>query len=353
MVGCAPGQVNRARPCATLSKMPAAVRNAEVIRQWQILREVESRRTGVTIHDLARLVRVSTRTIRRDLQALQEAGFAIYDEGGEYETKRWRLDTQPFRTVEEGLSVADVAALYLSRSVVEALSGWPLADELAAAFAKIDRALNPRMREFLSTLPQVISTKAGPRAREQSDRLVDVTRRLFDAARDRRVVVMRYFSAASNRAKSYTVQPYRLALAQGGVYLVAWVPPYGEFRTFAAERIERLSVTEETFRRTRELPADLFGSSLGVFWAPPERIELEFDARVARFVRGRVWHESQRIEERPDGGLRLTLDVSNDWALRSWVLGFGASVRVIGPQALADAVRDEFARGLSRYAPAP
>ena len=75
------------------------MRNAEVIRQWQILREIESRRTGVTIHELAALVKVTTRTIRRDLQALQEAGFAIYDEGEENETKRWRLEIQPFRTV--------------------------------------------------------------------------------------------------------------------------------------------------------------------------------------------------------------------------------------------------------------
>src|SRR5262245_63729699 len=88
------------------------VRNAEVIRQWQVLREIESRRTGVTIHELAKLVKVSTRTIRRDLQALQEAGFSVFDEGDENETKRWRLSGSPFRAVEEGLSVADVAALY-------------------------------------------------------------------------------------------------------------------------------------------------------------------------------------------------------------------------------------------------
>src|SRR5690242_6014054 len=136
------------------------MRNAEVIRQWQILREIESRRTGVTIHELAKKVHVTTRTIRRDLQALQEAGFAVYDEGEENETKRWRLDGQPFRAVQEGLSVSDLAALHLSRSLVEALSGWPLADELRSAFAKIDAALNPRMREFLATLPQVVSTKA-------------------------------------------------------------------------------------------------------------------------------------------------------------------------------------------------
>ena len=67
------------------------MRNAEVIRQWQVLREIEARRSGVTIHELATLVKVSTRTIRRDLQALQEAGFSVYDEGEENETKRWRL----------------------------------------------------------------------------------------------------------------------------------------------------------------------------------------------------------------------------------------------------------------------
>jgi len=324
------------------------MRNAEVIRQWQILREVESRRTGVTIHELAALVKVTTRTIRRDLQALQEAGFAIFDDGEENETKRWRLDAQPFRAVQEGLSVADVAALYLSRSVVDSLSGWPLADELAAAFVKLEHALNPRMREFLSTLPQVLSAKAGPKARPQ--RVVDVTRRLFDAARERRVIDMRYFSAKSNRAKAYAVQPYRLALAHGGVYLIAFVPQYDAFRTFAVERIEKLSVSEDTFRKTRELPANLFGASLGVFWAEPERIELEFDARIAPYVRGRVWHDSQRTEERPDGRLAMTLDVSNDWALRSWVLGFGASVRVVRPQALANAIGEEFARGRTLYA---
>jgi len=328
------------------------MRNAEVIRQWQILREIEARRTGVTIHELAAMVNVTTRTIRRDLQALQESGFAVYDEGEENETKRWRLNAQPFRSLEDGFSVADVAALYLSRSVVEALSGWPLADELRSVFEKLERALNPRMREFLSTLPNVVSAKAGPRAQPAgSAKLMDITRRLFDAARDRRVVEMRYFSATSNRAKTYVVHPYRLALAQGGVYLVAWVPLYEEFRTFAAERIERLSVSEETFRKTRELPADVFGASMGVFWAPPEPVELEFEARVAAYIRGRMWHESQQIQELPDGRVRVTLQVSNDWALRSWVLGFGAAVRVIGPPALADFVLDELKRAAAHYQP--
>jgi predicted DNA-binding transcriptional regulator YafY len=320
------------------------MRNAEVIRQWQILREIEARRAGVTIHELASLVKVSTRTIRRDLQALQEAGFSIYDEGEENETKRWRLDAQPFRSVQEGLSVADVAALYLGRSIVDAMSGWPLAGELGTALAKIERALNPRMREFLATLPHVVSAKAAPHASRKSERLIDVTRRLFDAVRDRRRTEMRYFSAQSRRAKSYAVEPYRLTLAQGGVYLIAFVPAYDEFRTFAVERIERLTVSEDTFRKTRELPEDLFGSSMGVFSGPAEHIELEFNATIAPYIAGRVWHDSQKVTELPDGRIRLTLEVSNDWALRSWLLGFGAAVHVVSPQRLADEIRGEHQR---------
>lgn len=325
------------------------MRNAEVIRQWQILREIESRRGGVTIHELSKLVNVTTRTIRRDLQALQAAGFALYDEGAENETKRWRLDAQPFRSVQEGLSVADVAALYLGRSLVDGLSGWPLSEELRAAFSKIEGSLNPKTREFLATLPQVISTKAAPRTGRASGQLGNISQRLLDATRDRREIEMRYFSASSNRAKSYRVQPYRLTLAQGGVYLVAWVPQYDAFRTFAVERIERLSVRDETFRRTRDLPADLFGGSMGVFSGQPERVEVEFEARLAPYIRGRVWHESQTIEPLPDGRLRVTLNVSDDYALRSWLLGFGSGVRVIGPASLAEAMTQELGRALRLY----
>jgi predicted DNA-binding transcriptional regulator YafY len=325
------------------------MRNAEVIRQWQILREIEGRRTGVTIHELAQQTGVSTRTIRRDLQALQEAGFAVYDEGDENETKRWRLESQPFRAVQEGLSVSDVAALYLSRALVEAISGWPLANELRDAFAKIERGLNDRMREFLATLPQVLSAKAGPGAGAPTASAIDITRRLLDATRSRRVVSMRYFSASRNRAKQYELHPYRLALATGGVYLVAWVPAYNEFRTFAVGRIERLSVGEETFRRSHELPENLFSQSMGVFWGEAERIEVEFEATTAPFVRGRVWHESQRVTELPEGRLRVVLDVSVDWALKSWLLGFGSGVRVVSPTALATAILDEFEKGRAQY----
>jgi predicted DNA-binding transcriptional regulator YafY len=67
-------------------------RNSELIRQWTLFQRLTSRRTN-TIPKLAAGLNVTTRTIRRDLDALQAAGFPIYDEvvNG---TKFWRLDAK-------------------------------------------------------------------------------------------------------------------------------------------------------------------------------------------------------------------------------------------------------------------
>ena len=144
---------------------------------------------------------------------------------------------------------------------------------------------------------------------------------------------MRYHSFSSDREKEYSIEPYRLVFAQGGFYVVAYVPEYKPLRTFAVERIQSLSVTEERFD-PMDLPADAFANSLGVNQGTPERIEIVFEPRIARHLKERVWHPSQQIEDAADGRLTMTLNVCNDFALRSWILGFGPLARVVSPPEL-------------------
>ena len=161
---------------------------------------------------------------------------------------------------------------------------------------------------------------------------------------------MRYHSFSSNREKDYVLEPYRLVFAQGGLYVVAFVPEYKQLRTFAVERILSLSVTEERFEPI-DLPEDAFAHSLGVNQGTPERIEIVFEPRIARYVKERVWHSSQQTDEAADGSLTMTLNVCNDWALRSWILGFGPLARVVSPPELATQILDEIDRTRSHYVP--
>ena len=80
-----------------------------------------------------------------------------------------------------------------------------------------------------------------------------------------------------------------------------------------------------------------------------QRIEIAFEPRIARYIRERVWHASQEIQDQGDGGAILTLNVSNDFALRSWILGFGALARVVSPPELAAQISEEIEQARRRY----
>jgi predicted DNA-binding transcriptional regulator YafY len=322
-------------------------RNAEVIRQWSILRDLEASRR-LTIDDLAERTGVTTRTIRRDLEALQTSGFPLFDElidGKRY----WTLEAKAFKRLDDtGFTLAELSALYFSRTLVECLAATPFQQDVASAFEKLGAALTPGMRQFLDRLPLVIQSKGtAPRAgNDKAER--EYIARLLDATLNHRRTTMKYFSMSSGREKDYLIEPYRLIYSPGGLYLQAFVPEYNEIRTFSVDRIRGISLMEERFKPTAALDA-AFAHSIGVNEGTPERIELAFEPHIAPYVRERRWHASQTHVDRKDGGVVLSLDVCNDWALRSWILSFGPLVRVVKPATLAAQIKDEIVRASERY----
>jgi len=323
-------------------------RNQEVIRQWRLLHALEASRHGATIDGLASELEVTTRTIRRDLAALQEAGFALYDERDDQGRVHWRLDGHALRGLESGFTLPELCAMYLSRNLLEAVAGTPFQRDLTNAFARLEKMLSPRMRQFLDRLPSVLAAKPGPRARGAASS-PDAVARLLEATLHFRVTTMTYHSVSSKRVKEYLVHPYRLAFAQGGMYLLAYVPEYKSVRTFAIDRITSVTLEKQTFTPKQDIGDDVFANSLGVNTGPAQRVEIEFSADVAPYVRARVWHASQDVRDNGDGGVHVTMDVCHDWALRSWILSWGPFARVVAPAALARTIRADLEAAGTRY----
>lgn len=329
------------------------MRNAEVIRQWTILRELEASRRA-TIDALARKAGVTTRTIRRDLDALQTSGFPLFDEvvdGKRY----WTLESKAFRRLDEtGFTLAELSALYFSRTLVECLAATPFKQDVAAAFDKLAAALTPGMRQFFDRLPLVFQAKGGREhtgaERAEAKWARERVARLVDATLNHRRATMKYFSMSSGREKEYLIEPYRLVYSPEGLYVLAFVPAYKERRTFSVDRIRGLSLLEERFTPS-EVPDSVFAHSLGINEGAPEHIEIAFEPRIAPYVRERRWHPSQTHTDRKDGGVVLSLEVCNDWALRSWILSFGPLARVISPASLKTQIRDEIERAREAYTP--
>lgn len=324
-------------------------RSQEAIRQWQMLRALAASRLGLTVESLATEQRVTTRTIRRDLAALQEAGFPLYQEKRDTHTS-WKIDARTLQGLDSGFTLIELCALYFSRATLECVASAPFHEELSRAFGRFEETLTPAMRQFLDRLPAVVGAKPAAGGKRGTRAHRDRVAQLLDASLHRRKVRMQYHSLTSRRTKVYHVDPYRVIYAEGGLYLRAYVPEYGEIRTFAVERIERLKLRDEHFTEPVQ-PVDAFPHSLGVHSGPPEHIEIEFDARIAAHVAEREWHPSQKVRVLPDGSARLEMQVCNDWALRRWILGFGSQVRVLSPSTLAEDILDELDAARAQYAP--
>jgi predicted DNA-binding transcriptional regulator YafY len=325
------------------------MRNAEVIRQWKILKRIEAGRY-TTAQDLAEEHDVTERTIRRDIEALQEAGFPLYDERGEGR-KVWRLVDGYKQRLSQTFTLSELAALYFGRNLISFLGGAPFAQDLESAFAKITEALPARSLPYLSRIQDLFAARPDP-WKDYSQKQ-DVIAALVDATLHQRQARIDYFSFNSKRTKAYTVDPYRVVYYHGGLYLYARAHEYGEVRTFAVERISRIEVLEAGF----ELPPDFnvaeyARSAFGIAGGKPVAVELSFDAEMAGYIRERVWHESQTLAERPDGSVLLGMSVAPSWELKSWIKGFVPHVRVLQPAALRDEVVRELSAGLGAAAPA-
>jgi predicted DNA-binding transcriptional regulator YafY len=111
-------------------------------------------------------------------------------------------------------------------------------------------------------------------------------------------------------------------------------------RTFALHRMRRVTPLERTFVPRQDLEDDPFEHSLGIYSGPPVPVVLEFSTRAAAYVAERQWHASQTTTAHADGRLTMRLRVSDDFALRTWILGFGREVRVLEPSSLAAWVKE-------------
>jgi predicted DNA-binding transcriptional regulator YafY len=79
------------------------------------------------------------------------------------------------------------------------------------------------------------------------------------------------------------------------------------------------------------------------------KVQLRFHPQIASRIKERTWHASQQFRDRSDGSVVMTLEVCDDYALRSWILGFGRYVRVLGPAHLVDWALEELDQTREQY----
>jgi predicted DNA-binding transcriptional regulator YafY len=321
-------------------------RNDQITRQWHLLRQIEGS-SGKPLQELVENLPddfpKNARTVRRDLEALEAAGFPLVAERRNGRT-RWRL-MEGFRDIPAlGFSATELMALLLSRNLMKPLQGTELAAALDSALSKASAALPPQGHEYVRAMEQMFSVGLGPHKNyREHRRTVDLISRAIDR---KRTVQMRYFSASRGAAGRREVDPYFLRYAAGGLYLIAYCHLRKEVRLFAVERIRSIALTDHPYQMPLDFKVDEYvQDALGVMRSG-RRIEIEllFSKKAAAWVKEKNWHPSQQTTLLKNGCLKMTLKVADNEELVGWILSFGGEVRAVIPQALLMKVREEAKR---------
>lgn len=196
---------------------------------------------GLTSTELAGLFEVSARTIKRDMDALAEAGIPVWAEVGRNGGYRLTSRPRPLR-VEFDEREATAIAVALA-----AHGDSPFAIEARSALRKILRSMPATAADRAEQLARRVWT--GPPVRRG-----DSARILDEALRTRRVVRIDYQDAAGQWTRRRPIEPVAYAQHEGEWYLLAWCRLREAGRTFLLDRISRATLTREVAPE-RELDA--------------------------------------------------------------------------------------------------
>ena len=323
------------------------MRGEQLARQWQLIQHLGRHRYGMGVEELAAELGVVRRTVYRDLDALQFAGFPVTSEKRDGRVYYKLLGS--FRLGDAPFTADELLALAFGEDLLRPLEGTVFHDSIRSALAKVRASLGEEGQAFLRRLGEAFRVLPGPHKRYED--LREGIRVLNQAVLERRRVRMRYQTGRSGTISTRELDPYRVWYRNGGLYVIGHDHRSGEIRTFAVDRIRAAQLGDTRF----ELPEDFdfeatVASAFGIAAEPPERVRLRFEPGWTLHVREHLWHPSQKLELLPDGRVELEMEVGLGSELRSWILSFGSGAEVLAPEALRLELREELERAARHYA---
>lgn len=322
------------------------MRGDQLSRQWRLFQKLAHSRYGIGLEALVTELECTKRTVYRDLDALQFAGFPVTSEKRDGRVHYRMLES--FGIGDVPFTPDEILALAFGEDLLRTLEGTVFHDSVRSALGKIRASLSPALTDYLARLGQSFRVLPGPH--KSYARYRDTIRTLNEAVLARETVRIRYRTGGTGAASSRDLDPYRVWYRSGGLYVVGLDHRSDEIRTFAVDRIGSLSGTGRRFEPRVGFDFDAYvGSSFGVVHEPATRVRIVFEKAWATYVEERTWHPSQKLSRRPGGKLELAMEVGGASEIRSWVLSFGAGAEVLEPASLRDDVARELAAARKRY----
>lgn len=338
-------------------------RGEVILRQWNLLKMLQTRGEGIPLRQLADEFGVTERTIQWDFEVLEELGFPLEHETDDYGKRFWRMPHDFFRTGPLVLSLTEAVSLHLAEKLFMPLAGTHFAEGLRSVLENVRRLVPEKALEYFSELDETLYVRRIGVTDYSTH--AEKVRVLADAARAERCVEMTYCSVWRGAEYATLCDPYGLVYYEGDLFLVGRSDRVDDIRLFKVPRIASVAATTETFER----PADFrlqthFEDCFGIMrsGAEPLDIVVRFTGPGAALVEERDWHGSQELSSPPaeatlfdentdeTQAIIARFRLSNVVEFKRWLKGFGDQAELLRPDWLRRELHDELLAAAAKHA---
>ncbi len=315
----------------------------QIERQLYILSLLSESTDGCTIDDimnyLFRLgIEVSQKTVSRDLDALSTVNFPVYEEQRDKKTyyiaKKFSLDNVSF-TLNELISI------YFIKEMLSSYSALEIGENASRLVDRIISHLPQINRDYISSLNELVKVNPAEILREKK---LDagMLSQIRDAIAFRKRLLITYNSFNNEEQTERCIDPYFLEINDGCYHLVCYCNLRKSRRVFRVSRISSLKVLDKSFEKQKDFYEEYQKSKFNKLSGEKQiNLILRFSGMAAKFVKEYESEKADRITSLENNDILFEKQTTMTPEILKWVLGYGASVRVIEPEELREQVRKE------------
>jgi len=333
-------------------------RNEQLIRQHKLLQLLELSRFGRTLEELRGdlvadlgLTKLHERTVRRDLEALQAAGFDIQSETVQ-RGRVFKLGQNTTDVHEIGISATELIALSIGRELLYPLMGTQYWRGIETFWNKVQESVPNGVFDHYARYRAALYVFGSPsKSYERQEGMLKTINR---AILEHRLVEIQYQSIGKP-VSTRKIEPYGLAVYQSSIYVVAAAPEATEsgqrLRNWKLDRFQHATLLDDYFKPDPDIDlAKYLGSSIGIFSGDSTTlVKIRLGKRSAAYLSEDPWHPDQLLEDLDEQHTMLTVPAAHPREILPKVLSLGADAEVVEPTEFRETVAETVRSMVEHY----
>lgn len=176
---------------------------------------------------------------------------------------------------------------------------------------------------------------------------------LYESIDQKKSIQMRY-KPFTEVAQQVTISPWLLKQYNRRWFLIAWSKELQQVRTFALDRIEKISPApkQSWFIQHDFSPEQRYQNVVGLSipeGASPQKIQLKTSPLRANYIRTKPIHASQKETQRTESYSIFELVLILNVEFEQKILSFGAEVEVLQPETLRTTIQQTLQKAFQQY----